>query len=469
MKQVDFSNKKVAIIGLSVEGIATLNFMITAAAKVTVYDQREKESLPQNVADILKKHNIKGSFGKGYLNSLNHQDVIIRTPGMPLRNESLYNAKIQGAEVTSQTKLFFELAPCPIIGVTGTKGKGTTSTLIYKMLKKAGKKTYLGGNIGTAPLSFFNKLTHDSVVVLELSSFQLEDATLSPHIAVVLNISSEHLGSASIDSPNYHKTQKEYVKAKENIVLHQNSRDFAILNYDSYTTRSLKDKTKAAIWFFSNKSKIKKGAFVDGEKIILNNGKQKITVCTLSDVALIGRHNLENITAAVCTSYILGVSIDDIKKTIQTFKGLEHRLEFVRRYKGIDFYNDSFSTVPQTAIAAIQSFSQPIILICGGSEKNSDYTFLGREIIKNNVKAVILIGQMASRIEQSIRLATNEISKKPPIIIRNLKSMDEIVKRSASLAKNNDIVLLSPACASFDLFKNYKERGMLFKKYVSGL
>lgn len=459
------NQKSTALIGLSVEGFASLNFFLKKGIKVTVFDKREKNNLPKDVLKVIESNKVLGYFGKNYLDNLENFDIIIRTPGMPLWDRKLIQEQKRVVKITSQTKIFFEECPCPIIGITGTKGKGTTSTLIYQILKIAGFDAYLGGNIGVPSISFLDKLNLKSIAVLELSSFQLEDATLSPHIAVVLNITSEHLGSQSPDSPNYHKHHSDYLKAKENIIRYQKKSDFSILNYDSNNTKNLDKRTKASVLYFSNRTEVPIGAYVKKDKIILKTPYSNEYICSVQDVGLIGKHNLENVTAAICASSIMGVSPDVMKSVIKDFKGLEHRLEFVREFKGISFYNDSFSTVPETAIAAIQSFDNPIILIVGGSEKNSDYTLLGEEIINKKVKAVILIGQTAKRIEESIKKSAQS-KKKMPKIVRNLKKMDKIVSQALSLAKRGDVVLLSPASASFGLFENYKQRGLLFKKYV---
>ncbi len=469
MEHINLQNKRVGIVGLSVEGLITLDYLQKSKAHITVYDQRDINNLPESVRDAINKNNIKGSFGPDYLSGIEENELIVRTPGMPLWDFQIQSAIKKGVTVTSHTKLFFTQCPCPIIGVTGTKGKGTTASLIYEILKHSGKDVYLGGNIGTPPLSFIDKLNRDSWAVLELSSFQLEDLDKSPHIGVVLNITSDHLASQSKESPNYHRAHTDYLKSKQNILLHQNKNDFALLNYDSNTTKNLDKITKGEVWYFSNRSELAKGSFVKNGFIVIKDGSNTHTVCKTDKVSLLGKHNLENITAAITTGYILKVSLDTIQKTVSLFKGLEHRLEFVREISGVAYYNDSFSTVPETAIAAIQSFSNPIILIAGGSEKNSDYKKLGEEIITSPVKAVILIGETGPQIKKAIVNAGYKTDKKLPTIIEGSGSMKEIIHKTNSLSEKDDIVLLSPASASFGLFKNYKERGKLFKDYVTKL
>lgn len=462
-------NKRIGIVGLSVEGLSTLAYFKKHNNPITVYDQRNLNSLPNSVQKDIEKGTIKGYFGNNYLDWIENNDVIVRTPGMPLWDEKLQKAIGKGVSVTSHTKIFFDLCPCPIIGVTGTKGKGTTASLIYEILKNGKKDVFLGGNIGTAPLSFIDSLKPSSFAVLELSSFQLEDLRKSPHISVVLNITSDHLASQSQESPNYHRSHSDYTEAKQHIVSYQKENDFAVLHYDSQVAKQLEKITKAQVWFFSNRNEVTKGAYVIDDEVVVKTDSGKETVCKTNEVSLLGKHNLENVTAAVTVAKILSIDSDVVKNTIKTFKGLEHRLELVRVVNGVTYYNDSFSTVPETAIAAIQSFSSPIILIAGGSEKKSDYLQLGEEIVKGNVKAVILIGETAHRIKEAISKAGYRLNRKLPIIIEGLSSIEDVVKRAQALGKKNDVVLLSPASASFGLFKNYKQRGKLFKEHVAKL
>ncbi len=463
-----YQGKKIAVLGFSVEGMAITDFLYKHGAFVTIADQKTENQFDRSYLDKFKKKNVDLMLGPLYLKTLKNQDLIVRSPGFPLWHESLTPLLKKGL-VTSQTKIFFELCPGKIIGVTGTKGKGTTATLIYKLLKDAGKKVYLGGNIGNPPITFLDQLTAESLVVLELSSFQLEDLNRSPHIAVVLNMTSDHLFSSSYESPNYHTSHQEYINAKENIVKYQKKSDFAVLNIDYPQSNYLKKLTTASIWFNSNRSFVKKGVYVKKNAIILNSNSNHYLICKADKVQLRGKHNLENITAAVCASYLAGTAIKGMGKTIISFKGLEHRLEFVSEINGVKFYNDSFSTIPETTIAAINSFYEPIILICGGSEKNSDYTYLGNEVVKNNIKMVILIGAMANKIKKSIDSASKNQNKPAPKLLMGIKNMKDIVDRAKQWSRPGDVILLSPACASFDMFKNYKDRGNLFKLAVYNL
>jgi len=443
---MDFKNKKIAVLGLGIEGEDVCRYLIRQGVKdITVFDQKAEE-----IEDKINELRITNyELGPDYLkNGLREFDVIFRSPAFRLSLPEIVEAKKSGAIITSATKLFFDLCPAKIIGVTGTKGKGTTSSLIYEILKKAGKKIFLAGNIGEPMLTLLPKLNKENWVVLELSSFQLQDLEKSPHIAVVLFITSEHL--------DYHSSVEEYIQAKANLVRWQKELDFAILNADNQTSSSFASLTPAKVYYFSRGKKVE-GAFIkDGQIYLFDN-----LIGSTSKLKILGVHNWENICAASVAAFLAGADLNSVKKVVFNFRGLEHRLEFVREIGGIKFYNDSFSTTPETTIAAIKSFFQPIILIAGGSEKGSDYTQLGKEISQSSTKTIILIGKTAKKIKKVVQKSgfRGKIIYKPG-------GMKEIVKKAFAEAQKGDVILLSPACASFDMFKNYKDRGWQFKKYV---
>jgi UDP-N-acetylmuramoylalanine--D-glutamate ligase len=429
---MNFKGKKIAVLGIGVEGESTVKFLKKQGAKVIQLDKNKDKS---------------------YLEGLNQYDLVVRTPGIKVLELA---KKVDPQKITSQTRLFFDLCPCPIIGVTGTKGKGTTSSLIYEMLKKQGKDACLGGNIGKPPLDFLDKLSPRSIVVLELSSFQLQDLTKSPHIAVMLMITSEHL--------DYHTDTKEYIDAKRNILRFQNSEDFAIINRDYPATLESDIYSAGKVFYVSRERSGYDGCYIEGGAIwIQKNGKKEKIILT-SQVKIPGGHNLENASAACMAADLAGVSRENMASVLKTFKGLEHRLELVRTIEGVSYYDDSFSTTPETAIAAIEAFKQPEILILGGSSKNSDFTELGRVIsIHKNIKAIIGIGVEWPKIRE-------KIDKKTKILlIEGAKDMKTIVQAASKIAKKGDVVLLTPACASFDMFKNYKDRGEQFKMEVAKL
>ena len=391
-------------------------------------------------------------------------EVVFRTPGIPYLSGPVQDALASGTVIYSQTKLFFDLCAAKIIGVTGTKGKGTTATLIHKILQAAGLKTHLAGNIGLDPFEFLDELTTEDWVILELSSFQLQDLHKSPHIAVVLKITPEHL--------DYHKKFEEYWQAKSPIVKFQLPEDVAVLNYDNEITRAFAQQTEAKIFWNSIRQEVRPGCFVRGEEIVFTpspgdgEGGGEVAIMDASDVHLLGRFNLENITAAIAGAHAARISDPQlIKKVVSEFRGLEHRLEFVRETNGVKFYNDSFSTTPETSGAALSAFSAPIILIAGGSEKHADYVDLARTIAGSHVTALLAIGTTGPKIAQAARVA----GYGGKIYDTGLSDMSAIVAQAASLAHPGDVVLLSPASASFDMFANYKQRGELFKKFVNKL
>jgi len=450
-----FKDKKVAVIGAGVEGISTADYLASKGAVVSLLDKKIGTEIETKRLDQVKKLRVKYCFGKDYLSSLEDFEIVFRSPGVRRDLPEIINAEKAGTQITSQIKLFFDLCSAPIVGITGTKGKGTTASLIYEILKAAGKKVFLGGNIGKPPLDFLDQVTADSLVVLELSSFQLMDLEKSPHIAVVLMITSEHL--------DWHKDVDEYTKAKGRIVKYQNENDFVVINKDFPSSLKLGEASRAKKYYVSTKESLERGAYIDkGFIVSVTNGWT--TIAKIDEVKIPGEHNLQNIAAAVAVAGILEIPPDIISKTIISFKGLPHRLEFVREVNGVKFYSDSASTTPETAIAAVKAFKNPKIVILGGSSKQSDFGQLGRAISTNNLKAVILIGEEAKRIKEAIGVA-----KFSGEVIEGLKTMEEIVEKAKDLAKPGDVAILSPACASFDMFKNYLDRGEQFKATVNSL
>ncbi len=446
-----FSNKNIAILGFGVEGQSAANFLNSAGATGTIFDAKGKEKFQSEMLATLEQNG--WTFKSGDFKDLETFDLVVRSPGISMHHPELL--KISKDSITSVTKIFFDHCPAKIIGVTGTKGKGTTSTLIYQMVQAAGRDVYLGGNIGLPPLSFLEKLTPDSIVVLELSSFQLSDLHKSPHIAVMLMITAEHL--------DYHQNIGEYVDAKRNIVKFQESSDYAIFNKDYPATNESDIHSAGQIFYVSRENEVDQGCFVkEGTVVVTQNGKETPIIPT-KDILLPGEHNWENVCAAVMTATIMGVDKKMITQVLKAFKGLEHRLELVRTVRGVRYFDDSFSTTPETAQAAILAFEDPEIIILGGSSKNSDFTKLG-EVIggRENIKAIIGIGAEWPRIKEQIKDWHFQI-------IEGLTTMEEIVQKAAEIAMPGDVVILSPACASFDMFRDYKDRGEKFNLAVRSL
>lgn len=465
--ELRIKGKRVAVIGAGVEGLSSKQWLEKHGATVTLLDKKD---------------------GEDYLKNLYQYDLVVRSPGVRLQTieQALGTHKV---EITSQTKLFFDLCSAKIIGVTGTKGKGTTSSLIYEMLKSSGLNVYLGGNIGKPPLEFLDTLSAHHVVVLELSSFQLIDLQKSPHIAVMLMTTSEHL--------DYHKDVYEYIDAKRNMLRYQTASDYAIVNRDYPASNESDIYSQGKVYYISReRDAVEQGCYVKDNAVWVRRDKgdtgdpsassgqaQAEKIVDTSEILLPGKHNLENVCAAVMAAILAGVSKENIASVLKTFKGLEHRLELVGEVNGVRYYDDSFSTTPETAIAAIQAFQQPEILILGGSSKGSDFSELGRVIYKaKNIRAIIGIGAEWERIKERIQLVYSSSEERSdesrsssrqartiPLMIEDAENMKQVVVAASRVAQKGDVVLLSPACASFGMFTNYKERGEQFKKEVESL
>jgi len=439
--------KNIAIFGFGSEGVSAVNFL-GKNNRVSIFDDKDQESIDKSTFKKLKVKNVKFYFS-GKKPEDEKFEMCIRSPGVRPNHPNIEFYKKKGTKLTSPTNIFFENCPAKIIGVTGTKGKGTTSTLIYEIVGGTTKNVFLAGNIGTPALEILPKLNKNSTVILELSSFQLTDLKYSPHIAVVLMVTSEHL--------DWHKNLAEYRQAKESIVKFQTSRDFAVINQDFEASKRLVKLTKAKIYFFSTLDETN-GVFLEnGEVISSIHGREEII--KNSKILLAGKHNLQNVCAATLVSKILNISNQSISNALSTFKGLKHRLQLVKEVQGVKYYNDSYSTIPETTIAAIEALPGPKILILGGSSKKSDFTALADHIVSDiKIKAIILIGKEAHKIKKSLLLAGGFRGK----LIENLTDMKDIVKSAQSTAQRGDSVILSPACASFDMFANYEDRGQQF-------
>lgn len=448
----ELKNKLVAVLGFGLEGRATINYLIKHGVKPVLFDAKPWENWDEIEKLEIKKLGINFIFGPQAFKELRGFDVAFRSPGIALSHPDLQQItkdKKSKLIITSQTIWFFSHCPCKIIGVTGTKGKGTTASLIHQILINSSKtKSYLTGNIGKIqPFQFLDKLTPEDWVVYELSSFQLQDLKQSPHIGVVLMTTSEHL--------DYHKDEAEYVAAKSAIVKYQSRDDFAVINADFPNSKKIGALGEGKRLFFSRKI-YEADCYARGG--VLNFPAQNFQF-DLNKLALPGPHNYENACAAVLAGFAAGCGAVAIKKVLRSFKGLEHRLEFVAKKKGVKFYNDSFATTPETAIAAIESFQDPEIIILGGSSKKSNFSKLITKVSQTkNLKAVILIGDEAENLH------TQLVGKYKGKILTGAKNLTDVFGQIKILAKAGDVVLFSPACASFDWFKNYKDRGLKFKK-----
>lgn len=456
MKLTDLQNKLVAVLGFGLEGKATTQYLLRHGIKPVLFDHKAWSEWTAEAQNEITQLGVNFIFGPDYLKELSGFDVIFRSPGINLTEVQSQIGTDKKTIITSQTIWFFENSPAKIVGITGTKGKGTTASLIYEMLVKNSHATkssiYLTGNIGKIqPFEILDNLTSADWIVYELSSFQLQDLKQSPHIGVVLMTTSEHL--------DYHKDQSEYIEAKSAIVKYQNMEDFAVINADYENSRKIGQLGPGKKLFFSRQS-MQGDCCVKNKTLVLKDSDFNFD---LKELGLVGEHNYENACAAVLAARAAGCDHNSIKSVLKEFKGLEHRLEFVTEKHGIKFYNDSFSTTPETAIAAINAFTGPEILILGGSSKNSDFKELAATVIKSkNIKALILVGKEGEVIQNSINAYGSFLGQ----VEIGASNMEEIFIQIKKLAQSGDIVLLSPACASFGMFENYKDRGNQFKKFA---
>lgn len=446
---------KIAIAGFGTEGRAALDYFEGQGRELTILDFKKKEIPPEF------KNKVRFRFGADYLDNLQEFDLIFRSPGIPYLTKQFEPVR---RKLTSLTRYFLEKCPCKIIGVTGTKGKGTTTTLLCEILKKdKRRRVFCGGNIGQPPIAFLDQLKKDDLAVLELSSFQLQDAEISPHIAVVLSISPDHM--------DHHADMAEYAEAKKNIVKFQKKSDFAVIDFDGEYGENFAKATAAKISKISIRKAVNEGGFLKAGRLVVRHGKIGAIVGTKGETGLVGEHNLKNILAAAVAASLAGADIPAITEAIKEFKGLPHRLEFIREFKDAKFYNDSASTNPQTAIAAARAFSGPIILIVGGADKNTDFSPLGRELARNlNVRTVVIMGQTKPKIEKAVEEAIiANGGRNPALELIAAESYQEAFMVARMLAQGGDTVLLSPACASFDMFENYRQRGDIFRDFVMDL
>lgn len=441
------AGKRIVVLGLGVSNRPLVRLLLSYGCDVTGCDRTPREKLDSEVLG-LEESGCKLRTGDTYLNDL-AADVVFRTPGMHPANPALQALAATGAQITSEMEVFFELCPCKIIAVTGSDGKTTTTTLISEFLKAAGKTVWLGGNIGTPLLPVCHRITPQDIAVVELSSFQLMDMKRSAHIAVVTNLAPNHL--------DMHKDMDEYVDAKTNIFKYQTADDKLVINADNALTRTFTG--NGTTRRFSRKGE--GDVCLDGEVII----RDGLPVLNKRDILIPGEHNVENYMAAILA--VEGIVPDDvICHVAKTFGGVEHRIELVRIKDGVRFYNDSIASSPSRTIAGLRSFPEKVLLIAGGYDKHIPYDVLGPEICQH-VKTVFVNGATAGQIRAAVENAPEYIPGMPEIV--DCADFTDAVNKAAAVAKNGDVVLMSPASAAFDQFKNFMERGKYYKKLVSEL
>ncbi len=442
--------KRVAVMGVGVSNTPLLRLLAAAGADVTACDKKTEQQLGE-VAGELRGLGVRLCTGENYLDGLAQSgaEIVFRTPGMRPDLPELERAKARGAVLTSEMEVFFSVCPCPIIAITGSDGKTTTTTIIAEMLKAAGRKVWLGGNIGAPLLDRAPEMAEGDICVLELSSFQLMTMKQSPHIAVVTNLAPNHL--------DVHRDMEEYIDSKRNIFRHQGPDDVLVLNLDNDITRAFAGEAKGTVRFFSRQGKAESGVQLEGESIAAN-GRE---IMRRDDIRIPGDHNVENMMAA-CAALLDLVPFDVMRDVARQFAGVEHRIEFVREIGGAKWYNDSIASSPTRAIAGLKCFGGNIILIAGGYDKHIPFDGLGREIA-DRVGTLLLCGATADKIEKAVRVCGGKTR------IERFDTLEDAVRAAYSLAGAGDTVLFSPACASFDQFPNFMKRGQRFKQLVLAL
>lgn len=445
------AGKNITVIGIGISNLPLIKYLVSLGANVTACDRRSAEDLGENYTE-LEKLGVKFNLGDGYLNNLSG-DMIFKTPGMRYDVPELLKAKENGSIVTSEMEVFFEVCPSHIIAVTGSDGKTTTTTLIHKMMTDAGYKTWLGGNIGNPLLTDTEKMKENDWVILELSSFQLHTMRKSPEIAVITNISPNHL--------DMHKDYKEYIDAKKNIMLYQNEGDTLIVNADNQVTADIGKSANGAVKYFSRNGMA--DVYLDGN--IIKRGI--VEILNIKDIKIPGMHNVENYMAAIAAVSGL-VSKEVIVNVAKTFGGVEHRIELVRTLDGVKYYNSSIDSSPNRTINTLRVFPNKVIMIAGGKDKGIPYDEIGPALAEH-IKVLILIGATSDKIQEALDAEINKTGNGKDIEVIRATSYEDAVNTARSKAHDGDVVLLSPASTSFDMFRNFEERGNLFKKIVNEL
>ncbi len=450
MTPMELKNKRVLVVGLGKSGLAAALFLRDRGARVTVSDTRSAAALGDQIPALLEAGIMVEAGGHGLL-TFRRQDLIVVSPGVPLDTPEVKNAQQLGLTVIGELELASRFLQGDIVAITGSNGKTTTTTLIGQIFADAGLKTQAGGNIGLPVIELIPESTTDTWNVLEVSSFQLETTIeFHPKIALVLNITPDHL--------DRHKTFERYWAAKARITARQTPEDFLILNAEDPAAQRVASKTKAQIYWFSNLRQIKQGAFVHGETLffLAQEGGKPEPVLPVAEIPLKGAHNVENVLAAVCAAKLAGISSESIRTTVDTFKAVEHRLEWVKTVRGVEYYNDSKATNVDATMKALASFPSGIHLILGGKDKDSDYSQLA-PLLRERVKTVYTIGSASEKIERELAGVVKIVSA---------GTLDVAVNAAAGAAASGDVVLLAPACSSFDQFENYEHRGRAFREFV---
>jgi len=448
---LDLKNKRVLVVGLGKSGVAAALFLHSRGAKVTVSDTKSEDELRGEIPKLLDQGITVETGGHGE-RTFHAQDLIVVSPGVPVDATQLGQARELGIPVIGEVELASRFLKGQLVAITGSNGKTTTTALTGEIISMGGWESLVGGNIGTPAIALVEEATEDTYVVLEVSSFQLETIqTFHPKIAVVLNVTPDHL--------DRHRDFQTYVNAKARIFENQIADDFAVLNADDHNCVSLAAKARAPKVWFSRKNEVEEGAWVKDNRVVYREAGSDREIMPVEEITLKGAHNLENVLAAVCVGMLVQSEPHRIRRAVQEFKAVEHRLEYVATVRGVDYYNDSKATNVDATIKALESFPANVHLILGGKDKGSDYSVLN-SLLRQRAKRVYTIGAAAEKIESQIAGAAE--------IVR-AGTLENAVRRAAAMASSGDVVLLAPACASFDQFENYEQRGRVFKQAVHAL
>jgi UDP-N-acetylmuramoylalanine--D-glutamate ligase len=447
---MDVRGKRVLVVGLGKSGVASALFLEKRGARVAVSDAKSQEQLRHEIP-LLLDHGISVETGQHGERTFRDQDLIVISPGVPFDVPQLVQARALGIPVIGEVELASRFLKGQIVAITGSNGKTTTTSLAGEILAAGGRKALVGGNIGTPAITFVEDATDDTWVVLEISSFQLETIeSFHPRISVVLNITPDHL--------DRHGSFDNYAAAKARVFENQGPGDFAVLNADSEPCVAMVSRAKAPVYWFSRFKQVERGAFTQKEHIVWRDNNREREIMPSSEISLKGAHNLENVLAAVCVGVLAGSEPAQIRRAVSEFKAVEHRLEFLANIRGVEYYNDSKATNVDATIKALESFPGRIHLILGGKDKGSDYSVLNA-LLKERVKRVYTVGAAAAKIESQVQ-GTEIVSA---------RTLEAAVKRASESAAAGDVVLLAPACASFDQFDSYEHRGRVFKDLVRQL
>lgn len=453
----DIQNKKIAFIGTGVTNTNIIKLFLSKNLDVTICDRKSAEQMGELYTELAEL-GAKYILGESYLDTLTDFDIVFRSPGVYFNNPKLQEAIKMGVAVTSEMEVFFDLCPCRIYAVTGSDGKTTTTTLISEFFKAEGKNVHIGGNIGKALLPIIEEIKDDDIAVVELSSFQLLSMRQSPDVCAITNITPNHL--------NVHGTMEEYISAKCNILAHQNAFSRAVLSYDNETTRNLNSLVRGKLAYFSRFDKPYNGSFLNENGILCYNDYGKVTeIMDMHDIKIPGMHNVENYLTAIAVTWG-EVSPDTVRKVAKEFGGVEHRIEFVREINGAKYYNNSIASSPTRVLACLNSFDEKQIMIQGGSDKGISFEPMADSICEK-VKVLILMGETREKIRDAVMSSKKYNPENTKIFI--VKDMQEAVQTAYKYAEKGDIVSLSPACASFDMYRMFEDRGRHFKQLVNEL